>query len=140
MSKIFKRCLSAILVACVSSQLVTSVFAEPYAETQSDVTVETQSEVNEAEELTFNNGASAEILEEDIEKRTENTKYFIMSDGSTLAAEYAYPVHYKETPSDAEWVDIDNSLIEEKASSYTESKNSSNKLKNKKLVIKNGYL
>lgn len=48
-------------------------------------------------------------MEEEIEKREENTKYFKMSDGTIQAAQYSVPVHFEQ---DGKWVDYDNTLEE----------------------------
>ena len=50
------------------------------------------------------------ILSEDLSKREENVKHFIMSDGSFIAAQYDTPIHYLN--SEGEWVEYDNSLSE----------------------------
>ena len=47
------------------------------------------------EKLSVSSSGEAEVLWEVKENRTENTKYFRMSDGSYRAALYAYDVHYK---------------------------------------------
>ncbi|MCI9423047.1 MAG: hypothetical protein HFG81_10085, partial [Dorea sp.] len=50
----------------------------------------------------------AVILFEDEEKREESVKHFRMSDGSFLAAQYEYPVHYEDES--GAWQDYDNTL------------------------------
>lgn len=65
----------------------------------------------EAEEQTTSD--EPEILNEMVEWRTESTKYFRNSDGSYTAAQYAYPIHYKEN---GEWKEIDNTLTEKSIS------------------------
>jgi len=55
----------------------------------------------------------AKILYEDVSKRGENEKHFVMSDGTNIAVIYSAPVHYYSPEN--EWIDIDNSLIYEKA-------------------------
>ena len=50
------------------------------------------------------------IICEDVTKRDEYTKHFITDAGTTIAARYAFPVHYKNA--DGEFVDYDNSLRE----------------------------
>ena len=50
----------------------------------------------------------AEVLGEDISRRTETEKHFRMSDGSFYAVKYGAPVHYQNAQ--GEWIDIDNSL------------------------------
>ena len=50
------------------------------------------------------------IIGEDTSKRTENEKYFYLSDGSMVAAVYDTTVHYKDE--DGKYHEIDNSLSE----------------------------
>ena len=54
--------------------------------------------------------APAEILGEDEALRSADTKHFYRADGSYTAVKYAAPVHYQPAP-DAQWEDIDNSLV-----------------------------
>ena len=54
------------------------------------------------------NEYSPEIVSELTKQREEHTKYFRLSDGSTMAAQYEYPVHFKDSNND--WIDYDNSL------------------------------
>ena len=68
------------------------------------------------------------FLEEEIEKREENTKYFKMSDGTIQAAQYSVPVHFEQ---DGKWVDYDNTLEEVDAD---ESELNHNIAKNKDLM------
>ena len=65
----------------------------------------------EAEEQTATD--EPEPLNEMVEWRTENTKYFRNSDGSYTAAQYAYPIHYEEN---GEWKEIDNTLTQKSVS------------------------
>ena len=48
------------------------------------------------------------ILYELVEKREEDTKHFLMSDRSVMAAKYEVPVHYKKN---GEWVDINLTAV-----------------------------
>lgn len=50
------------------------------------------------------------IIGEDTSKRTEHEKHFYLSDGSTVAALYDTPVHYKNEA--GEYEEIDNSFSE----------------------------
>ena len=52
----------------------------------------------------------AKIIGEAIEKRTADTKYFTLDDGTSIAAVYSLPVHYQDD--NGEWQDIDNTLTE----------------------------
>lgn len=80
------------------------VFAEYEWETGYDIVDDMEFVSEEAE---------PEIISEITEKRQENTKYFLMSDGSFMAAQYSGPVHYVD--SEGEWTDYDNSLSETEA-------------------------
>lgn len=55
-----------------------------------------------------NKKKEATIVTEDESKRTENSKTFLMSDGSYALALYKEPVHYQDASGN--WQDIDNSL------------------------------
>ncbi len=52
-------------------------------------------------------GDGARIIGEDESLRTEDTKHFILSNGTKIAARYEVPVHYEVN---GEWKDIDNTL------------------------------
>lgn len=80
------------------------VFAEYEWETGYDIVDDMEIVSEEAE---------PEIISEITEKRQENTKYFLMSDGSFMAAQYSGPVHYVD--SEGEWADYDNSLSKTEA-------------------------
>ena len=51
------------------------------------------------------------IIEEDVSKRTLNTKEFVMSDDTIMVQQFGEAVHYLE---DGEYKEIDNALVEEK--------------------------
>lgn len=53
--------------------------------------------------------SKSKILKEVVEKREENVKHFLMSDGTYQAVMYKGPVHYSKN---GKWQDIDNSLTE----------------------------
>lgn len=93
--------LIAIVLVVITVFSTVSVSAEPL------------SEAVKADQATSENidegNAPAEFLEEEIEKREENTKYFKMSDGTIQAAQYSVPVHFEQ---DGKWVDYDNTLEE----------------------------
>ena len=107
--------------------------------------------------LSFNNvvGENPEeskIVKEIADKRTENSKEFLLEDGTKMIAQYNEPVHYKD--SKGKWVEYNNTLSEDKTaspdeagdSSYTNkssdiSVNLSNKAKSKNMISlqSNGY-
>lgn len=91
-----KRLIAALLTITISLQaLPMQVFAQ-----QPEEPVNTVSSA-ETEPL---------IIGEAEDKRTEDTKYFELDDGTTIAAVYAMPVHYQDE--NGAWQDIDNTLIE----------------------------
>ena len=50
-----------------------------------------------------------DIVGEDSEQRTENSKTFLLDDGTKMFVDYGEPVHYKNSKN--EWVDYDNTLV-----------------------------
>lgn len=50
-----------------------------------------------------------DIVGEDSEQRTENSKTFLLDDGTKMFVDYGEPVHYKNSKN--EWVDYDNNLV-----------------------------
>ena len=91
-----KRLIAALLTITISLQaLPMQVFAQ-----QPEEPVNTVSSA-ETEPL---------IIGEAEDKRTEDTKYFELDDGTTIAAVYAMPVHYQDE--NGAWQDIDNTLEE----------------------------
>ena len=95
-----------------------------------DLTLDAQ----EPEEIT--------ILGEITERRTENIKEYLLSNGNTLAAVYGDSVHYQEN---GEWKDIDNTLIAKNGTyvntagawdvSFPQTLNSNNRIS----ITKDGY-
>lgn len=55
----------------------------------------------------------ANIVMELEEERTENTKQFLLDDGSKMLAEYTEPIHYKNDNN--EWTEYNNTLVAETA-------------------------
>ena len=50
-----------------------------------------------------------DIVSEDSEQRTENSKTFLLDDGTKMFVDYGEPVHYKNSKN--EWLDYDNTLV-----------------------------
>ena len=92
-----------ILTLFMTCSVVMPVFAE----------YEWETDYNISEEEIIPEEVEPEIISEITEKRQENTKYFLMSDGSFMAAQYSSPVHYLDD--DGEWTDYNNSLSEAEA-------------------------
>ena len=113
------RKIIAILLTVLTLMSVISVATPVLAtevtevtENQNSESISESSENADAEENEDTEEASSdesEILNEMVEWRTENTKYFRNSDGSYTAAQYSYPVHYEDN---GEWKEIDNTLTE----------------------------
>ena len=98
------------------------------------------------------NPEESKIVKELTGERTENSKEFLLEDGTKMIAQYNKPVHYKD--SKGKWVEYNNTLSEDKTSSpdeagdssYTNkssdiSVNLSNKAKSKNMISlqSNGY-
>lgn len=112
----------ALFLVIITVFSTISVAAEPLSE-------EIKSDQETSESIISDE--TAEILEEETEKRDENTKHFRMSDGTIQAAQYSVPVHFEQ---DGKWVDYDNTLVEVDAD---DSENNEKILKNKDLTNRN---
>lgn len=64
-----------------------------------------------------NSETDGNIISEISESRTENTKEFLLDNGTKMIAQYNQPVHYKDD--NGEWVEYDNSLIDASKSTAT---------------------
>ncbi len=100
--KITISVLSIILVVLISFTLPVQVAATA---TPDEVEGLADSESIQQEDAT----SEGNIIGEDTSKRDEYTKHFITDAGTTIAAQYAVPVHYKDA--NGEYVDFDNSLV-----------------------------
>ena len=99
-SKVTTRVLSALLSAVLLFYVIPTVVygevaglfeSEPSEESSSGTSYEYINEMHEVESL-----------------REESVKHFKLEDGSYVAAQYNYPVHYADE--DGKWQDIDNTL------------------------------
>lgn len=142
-----KKMLSAVsitLCATVGLSLPVDVVAAtlPKAETQ----------YSSFNNVVGENPEESKIVKELTNERTENSKEFLLEDGTKMIAQYNEPVHYKD--SKGKWVEYNNTLSEDKTSSpdeagdssYTNkssdiSVNLSNKAKSKNMISlqSNGY-
>lgn len=102
---------AAFLAAVIMMQSFTSVvFAADTLQSSNGANFFGTSQAGEASipddlDTTFDN---AEIITEYPEKRSENSKIFLMSDGTFLSASYKEPIHFQDSSGD--WQDIDNTL------------------------------
>lgn len=142
-----KKMLSAVsitLCATVGLSLPVDVVAAtlPKAETQ----------YSSFDNVVGENPEESKIVKELTGERTENSKEFLLEDGTKMIAQYNEPVHYKD--SKGKWVEYNNTLSEDKTaspdeagdSSYTNKSsdilvNLSNKAKSKNMISlqSNGY-
>jgi RHS repeat-associated protein len=142
-----KKMLSAVsitLCATVGLSLPVDVVAAtlPKSETQ----------YSSFDNVVGENPEESKIVKELTDERTENSKEFLLEDGTKMIAQYNKPVHYKD--SKGKWVEYNNTLSEDKTSSpdeagdssYTNkssdiSVNLSNKAKSKNMISlqSNGY-
>ena len=97
MKKLYKKLLAMVLSVTL---ILGSVPLIAIAQTQETTSVNTNSIPTVANEKAF-------PIEELPEKRTGNTKTFLMSDGTYMNAVYNEQVHYNEN---GKWKDIDNSF------------------------------
>ena len=105
-TKILSLVLSFLIIFYI---VPTSVFAEGL---DNDTTVAD----NTASENEENTAYAPEIYEV-TDLREENVKHFRLADGSYVAAQYNYPVHY--TDENGEFIDIDNRLFESSGEFFT---------------------
>jgi len=113
-----KKMLSAVsitLCATVGLSLPVDVVAAtlPKAETQ----------YSSFDNVVGENPEESKIVKELTGERTENSKEFLLEDGTKMIAQYNEPVHYKD--SKGKWVEYNNTLSEDKTSSPDEAGDSS---------------
>ena len=103
----------------------TPVFAEEITEITSGSTENVDDMTVSSEETETEETEEVEIVSEIEDMRTEYTKYFRMSDGSYMAAQYAQPVHFKEN---GEWKEYDYSITKEESTNDFVIENSDNEM------------
>ena len=103
--KFLKNCSVFLILVLLMNMLPISVWAEKETETVAAelIAENAADELPQAEDL-----EQAYILQEIVEKRTETSKEFLLSNGLHMAALYAEPVHYQ---TESGWQEIDNTLI-----------------------------
>ena len=105
----------------------------------------TETQYSSFDNIVGENPEESKIVKELTGERTENSKEFLLEDGTKMIAQYNEPVHYKD--SKGKWVEYNNTLSEDKTaspdeagdSSYTNkssdiSVNLSNKAKSKNMI------
>ena len=105
-----RKCLSTIsIILCFA--MIYLIPMNVVALVQDNSSQSSNSESNSAD---FSNVKSeteeiGNIVSEDSEQRTENSKTFLLDDGTKMFVDYGEPVHYKNSKN--EWVDYDNTLV-----------------------------
>ncbi len=114
MFKNFMRMLSLILiVSLLWNMLPVSVLGAALRAAQDEADTPVVLEPSIIEETEQPEEIS--IIGELTDRRTENIKEYLLSNGNTLAAVYGNPVHYQE---DGQWKDIDNTLTTKADGTY----------------------
>ncbi len=104
----FSKIISLALVIVMLVQLTPmSVFAAGF-KTGEPASIAAVAELN-TETAGKKEFTAEDVLEEESSLREETVKHFRMSDGSFVAVDYGYAVHYKDE--NGEYQDIDNSLV-----------------------------
>ena len=110
-------CLLTLLMFLTVCESSLSVLAEEIRESAAEGISEEDSEETSKDDRNVLSDESDEgipyIVGEDPSIREENAKYFRQSDGSYIASVYQEPVHFQN--GEGEWIDIDNSLVEDGA-------------------------
>ncbi|MDD6342249.1 MAG: DNRLRE domain-containing protein, partial [Eubacteriales bacterium] len=101
--KRFLRTVALILFTVLAVQLPSFALPADFGE-ENGVLPQTEQENSEGTDAF---GAEVKVIGEDEALRTEDTKHFILSDGTHIAAKYESAVHYEK---DGAWEDIDNTL------------------------------
>ncbi|MBQ3221702.1 MAG: RHS repeat protein, partial [Clostridia bacterium] len=121
MRKLKTGIVSLVLSTVMFAQAVPMEVWETFAEGV-DVLFETEENVKVEETITgglsdANNIGNGYIIQENVEKRTETTKEFLMSDDTILVQQFADEVHYYDG---SVYQEIDNTLVEKTESDGTE--------------------
>ena len=118
-----RKCLSTIsIILCFA--MIYLIPMNVVALVQDNSSQNSNSESNSAD---FSNVKSetdeiGDIVSEDSEQRTENSKTFLLDDGTKMFVDYGEPVHYKNNKN--EWVDYDNALVKSNDNSTYSNKES----------------
>ena len=136
MKKLFSV-VSITLCATIGLSLPVEVYASTLPEKENNY--------SSFDNVVGENPEESKIVKELTDERTENSKEFLLEDGTKMIAQYNEPVHYKD--SKGKWVEYNNTLSEDKTaspdeagdSSYTNkssdiSVNLSNKAKSKNMI------
>ena len=118
-----RKCLSTVsIILCFA--MIYLIPMNVVALVQDNSSQNSNSESNSAD---FSNVKSetdeiGDIVGEDSEQRTENSKTFLLDDGTKMFVDYGEPVHYKNSKN--EWVDYDNTLVKSNDNSTYSNKES----------------
>ena len=133
------------LFSVVSITLCATIGLSLPVEVYASTLPEKETQYSSFDNVVGENPEESKIVKELTDERTENSKEFLLEDGTKMIAQYNEPVHYKD--SKGKWVEYNNTLSEDKTaspdeagdSSYTNkssdiSVNLSNKAKSKNMI------
>ena len=133
------------LFSVVSITLCATIGLSLPVEVYASTLPEKETQYSSFDNVVGENPEESKIVKELTNERTENSKEFLLEDGTKMIAQYNEPVHYKD--SKGKWVEYNNTLSEDKTaspdeagdSSYTNkssdiSVNLSNKAKSKNMI------
>ena len=133
------------LFSVVSITLCVTIGLSLPVEVYASTLPEKETQYSSFDNVVGENPEESKIVKELTGERTENSKEFLLEDGTKMIAQYNEPVHYKD--SKGKWVEYNNTLSEDKTaspdeagdSSYTNkssdiSVNLSNKAKSKNMI------
>ena len=113
MKKLAKKVISVFLAMSMTLEIAVTAYAESGVDLSGIIS--SGGDTLPAEECEEEYTEEPKVLIGEIkDKRTENTKHFLYSDGTVVAAQYDTAVHYLDE--NGEWQDIDNSLVSQNAS------------------------
>lgn len=124
MKKLFSV-VSITLCATIGLSLPVEVYASTLPEKENNY--------SSFDNVVGENPEESKIVKELTDERTENSKEFLLEDGTKMIAQYNEPVHYKD--SKGKWVEYNNTLSEDKTASPDEAGNSSYTNKSSDILV-----
>lgn len=124
MKKLFSV-VSITLCATIGLSLPVEVYASTLPEKENNY--------SSFDNVVGENPEESKIVKELTDERTENSKEFLLEDGTKMIAQYNEPVHYKD--SKGKWVEYNNTLSEDKTASPDEAGDSSYTNKSSDILV-----
>ena len=107
--KIMAIVMSLVMMVTFTPYSLLQVMAEELKDIDWERTISIKEEISVENKSIIDQGIKADsyIEKEMVEKRTENSKQFLMSDGMVMVQTYGIPIHYEENGA---FKEIDNTL------------------------------